>query len=105
MLHLKYLALRGLADLPALILEVGGVPYRATYFGKSDFMTMKPSFEFGRLPVLEVEGHEVSQSATIVRFLAERAGLSGSTLAEKVRADTLYETYKDLFVSHGVWGR
>jgi len=104
LLHLKYLTLRGLADLPALILEAGGLPYRATYYGKEDFLKVKPSFEFGRVPVLEVEGHEMSQSASIVRFLAEKAGLAGSSAAEKLRLDVLYETFKDLFVSHGTWG-
>jgi len=105
-LHLHYLALRGLADLPALILEAADLPYRATYYGKADFVAnQKAKFEFGRLPVLVVEGVEVSQSGSIVRLLARKGGLAGGSEAEEARADSLFETWKDIFVSHGVWGR
>lgn len=105
-MHLKYLTLRGLGDLPALILEVGGIPYRATYFTKRDFSGLvKPKLEFGRLPVLEADGQELAQSASIIRYLATKAGLAGASETERARVDALYETLKDLFVSHGVWGK
>lgn len=105
-MHLKYLTLRGLADLPALILEVGGIPYRATYYTKSEFNgVVKSKLEFGRLPVLEVERQELAQSASIMRYLATKAGLTGASEMERARVDALFETHKDLFVSHGVWGK
>jgi len=40
-----------------------------------------------------------------VRFLAEKTGLAGSNLADRVRCDVLFETHKDLFIAHGVWGK
>merc|ERR1711934_128495 len=102
--HLKYMALRGLADLPAIILEYAGLAYRATYYSRSMFRELKPTLEFGRLPVLEDEGMEIAQSSTIVRYLAAKCGLAGSGPKEMARVDSLYETFKDLFVSHGTWG-
>eukprot|EP00656_Telonema_subtile_P006708 TRINITY_DN13116_c0_g1_i1.p1 TRINITY_DN13116_c0_g1~~TRINITY_DN13116_c0_g1_i1.p1 ORF type:complete len:337 (+),score=78.56 TRINITY_DN13116_c0_g1_i1:119-1129(+) len=105
LLHLKYMTLRGLADLPAMIMECGGLPYRATYYSRVDFQEAKGSLEFGRLPVLESGGRSLSQSSTIVRYLADRAGLAGGTEAERARVDELFETVKDLFVAHGTWGK
>lgn len=57
------------------------------------------------MPVLEVQGTEISQSASIVRFLAEKTGLAGANGADRIRCDVLFETHKDLFVAHGVWGK
>jgi len=102
--HLKYMALRGLGDLPAMLLECGGMAYRATYYTRPAFASIKSALEFGRLPVLEIAGLEISQSNTIVRYLADRAKLSGADSSERVRVDSLYETFRDLYVSHGTWG-
>lgn len=38
----------------------------------------------------------ISQSSTIIRFLAERYGLAGGNQAARLAADVLYETAKDL---------
>jgi len=103
--HLKYMALRGLGDLPAMLLECSGTAYRATYYTRKDFAQVKPTLEFGRLPVLEIGGQEISQSNSIVRFLAGRANLAGATPTEQARVDSLYETFRDLYVSHGTWGK
>jgi len=105
LLHLKYMALRGLADLPAMIMECGQLAYRATYFTREEFQATKPSLEFGRLPVLNTEGFEISQSSSIVRFLADKSGLAGQTPMERARVDVLFETIKDLFVIHSTWGK
>jgi glutathione S-transferase len=102
--HLKYMALRGLGDLPAMLLECSGMAYRATYYTRKDFSEVKPTLEFGRLPVLEIAGNEISQSNAIVRFLAEKSSLAGADELEKARVDSLYETFRDLYVSHGTWG-
>ena len=51
--------------------------------------------------MLEIGGQEISQSNSIVRFLAGRANLAGATPTEQARVDSLYETFRDLYVSHG----
>jgi glutathione S-transferase len=89
--HLKYLTLRALGDLPALMLEASSTPYDATYYGKKDFLQHKASFPLGRLPVLEHNGSTIAQSGTVVRYLARELGTDG------VCADFLYETVKELF--------
>jgi glutathione S-transferase len=107
--HLDYLTLRGLAELPVLILEATNTPYNATYFSKEDFGKVKSSYPLGRLPVLSVLGDVqagdvhadtklfIAQSASIVRYLAERCQLFGmDTPIRRARVDFAYETVQEL---------
>jgi len=106
--HLQYFALRGLAELPRLILEESGTPYVGTYYGRKDFADVKPALPLGRVPVLldfDGQGTMLAQSAAIVRHLARKVGLAGGTEQEVALADMLYETHQELFVTHGVWGK
>jgi hypothetical protein len=107
-IHLVYLTLRGLAELPALMLETWGVPYKATYYGKEDFVTKKSSFPNGRVPVLmgfSKDGH-LAQSSAIVRALARQAQIGGHDVdGSSGLVDALFETYKELFQSHTRWGK
>jgi hypothetical protein len=53
--HLEYLALRGLADFSAFLLEYSGVTYEAHYYGRKEFAEeIEPHARllFGRLPLL-----------------------------------------------------
>eukprot|EP00658_Telonema_sp_P-2_P058249 TRINITY_DN4670_c0_g1_i1.p1 TRINITY_DN4670_c0_g1~~TRINITY_DN4670_c0_g1_i1.p1 ORF type:complete len:202 (-),score=46.30 TRINITY_DN4670_c0_g1_i1:447-1052(-) len=45
------------------------------------------------------------RSNAIVRYIADKAGMAGGTAKERARVDGVYETLRDLFVSHGVWGK
>lgn len=104
LLHLKYMALRGLGDLPTMLLEVAQLPYRASFLNRPEFAALKPQLPNGRLPVLEINGSLISQSATIVRYLADRAGLAGHTRLDQLKVDSLYETVKELLGAHSTWG-
>jgi glutathione S-transferase len=106
--QLVYLTLRGLGELPRLMLEATGMPYEGIYYGKTDLQAAKSSLPFGRVPVLENydgRGNALAQSATIVRYLGSRTGLNGQNPHERARVDMVYETVKELFGSHAVWGK
>mmetsp|Transcript_3754 Transcript_3754/g.9434 ORF Transcript_3754/g.9434 Transcript_3754/m.9434 type:complete len:423 (-) Transcript_3754:1482-2750(-) len=117
--ELTYLAMRGLADLPIVMLEAARHPYKAVYFGRNDFRVAKPTLTFGRVPVLRVAGTEtepggtLAQSATIVRYLAHVLGLDGDNLGpnhdlatvHRGHVDMWYETVNELFKSHSRWGK
>jgi glutathione S-transferase len=104
-LHLTYLTMRGLAELPRLILEEAGLPYIGTYLGREQFKQAKSSFPLGRVPVLKTtEGAVLSQSSSIVRYLAGKAGLDGKNMEERANVDMWYETSKELFGSHSRFG-
>ena len=49
----------------------------------------------GQLPVLEVDGVQISQSMTIARFLANKFNLAGSTPLEKAQGDMIVDCIQD----------
>lgn len=51
----------------------------------------------GQMPVLEIDGKKMCQSAAIGRYLANKYGLLGSTEMDKYWADMYLETLEDLF--------
>jgi hypothetical protein len=110
--ELLYLTLRGLAELPVLIMEVAGQPYHAVYYGSEAFGEVKPTLPYGRVPVLTdfagpsiKSGQVLAQSSSIVRFLATQAGFHGHEPHKAALIDSLFETHKELFQSHARWGK
>lgn len=51
---------------------------------------------FGQLPLLQIDGLEIVQSQAIVRYLARRAKLQGTTAEEEVKCDMIAEAIRDL---------
>jgi glutathione S-transferase len=47
------------------------------------------------VPLLEVDGHKISQSGAIVRYLANRFHLNGKDEFEAARADSIYGYFYD----------
>ena len=109
--YLEYLTLRGLAELPVLMLERSGVSYAATYWSKSDWNAhAKATTPLGRVPVLRGVGPKqphslvkttLAQSGTIVRYLGRALALDGGDVDYNLRprADMWYETVVELFGS------
>ncbi|KAI6242331.1 Glutathione S-transferase 1 [Aphelenchoides fujianensis] len=71
-----YLTVRGFGEVSRLILHHAGVKFE------------------------DVDGHRISQSGAIVRFLARRFGLEGADEFEKTRADEIYAFYYDRMREH-----
>ena len=86
-LELVYLTMRGLAEVPRLILEEAGLPYIGSYHGRESFKLLKPTLPLGRVPVLLDNGEVIAQSSSIVRFLARKTGLDGKGDAERAHVD------------------
>eukprot|EP00933_Yihiella_yeosuensis_P052444 TRINITY_DN50525_c0_g1_i1.p1 TRINITY_DN50525_c0_g1~~TRINITY_DN50525_c0_g1_i1.p1 ORF type:complete len:332 (+),score=41.19 TRINITY_DN50525_c0_g1_i1:144-1139(+) len=97
---LIYFAMRGRAEVARLILEEAQVPHNQViwWVGPKWKAEQKPKTPLGMLPVLELPNGEVlAQSATIVRYLAQRTCLDGGpTLSGRLRADMIYETAIEL---------
>ena len=51
----------------------------------------------GQMPVLEVDGIQLSQSITIARYLAIKYKLVGSTPLEQAQADMVVDCVTDFF--------
>jgi glutathione S-transferase len=98
--RLVYLALRGLGELPRVMLEASGMPYEGVYYGKADLVAAKPSLPLGRVPILldyDGQGNALAQSGSIVRYLGTRTGLGGGNKFEVAQVDMAFESVKELF--------
>lgn len=54
---------------------------------------------FGQMPVLEVEGKQISQSISICRFLSKKVGLAGTNDLENLELDSIVDTINDFRIS------
>mmetsp|Transcript_33876 Transcript_33876/g.55962 ORF Transcript_33876/g.55962 Transcript_33876/m.55962 type:complete len:287 (+) Transcript_33876:29-889(+) len=103
-LILIYLCIRGLGETPKLMLAEAGAEYThlASPMGEVDAVSCewRKRSPNGLTPLMSGLGvpraKPLSQSSTIIRFLAQRYGMAGDSDLEGFRADNLFETAKDL---------
>jgi glutathione S-transferase len=62
-----------------------------------DLGAMKPTLPFGQLPYLEDGDVKIAQSNAILRYVARKGGLLGSTDAEAAHSEMLIEEANDIF--------
>ena len=99
-----YLCIRGLGETPRMMLAEAGAEYThlASPMGEEQAVSCewRKRSPNGLTPMLSGCGvpraAPISQSRTIVRFLGSRLGMAGEDELAGLRADTLYETAKDL---------
>jgi len=103
---IHYFPIRGLAELPRLIMEVGGITYKNTY--PTDWPKEKSHTPFGQVPLL-IERQinpkdktqigpefKLAQSGAISRYLARKIGLAGSSEHEVATIESIYESLVDI---------
>lgn len=105
---LTYFSIRGMGEVPRLILAEANMPYETLVMvggeDQSVAMEWRSHSPNGLLPLLSGAGIPrscpISQSSTIIRFLAKRLGMDGNgdggDAMAALRVDNLYETSKDL---------
>jgi len=79
-MHLKYFNIPALGEPIRLLLELGSFDWEDQRVEFSEWSTIKPSTKWGQMPVLSVDGQELSQTKAICRYLAKQVKLQGSTL-------------------------
>jgi len=92
---LTYFNVRARAELTRLIFAASGVQYEDIRLDSAEWAELKPTAPFGQLPILEVDGVKICQSATLARLLARRFNLAGKTDLDQARADMLIDCYED----------
>ena len=95
---LYYFKGRGLADQIRWMLAYTGESFAGRVVDKrARFQRLaEVQLPFGQLPLLQIDGIELVQSQTIIRYLAKRANLMGATPKEEVICDMIAETVRDL---------
>ena len=95
---LYYFEGRGLADQIRWMLAASEISFTQRIVdSRKKFLKMKErQLPFGQLPLLQIDGLEIVQSQSIVRYLARRAHLNGKTPEDEVKCEMIAETIKDL---------
>ena len=81
-----------------LIFAQAGVKYEDKRVDKEEWGQLKPSTPTGALPLLEVDGKQITGSVVINRFLAERFGLAGSNDVENAEIAGIIDVLGDFSI-------
>ncbi|EGT57291.1 hypothetical protein CAEBREN_07846 [Caenorhabditis brenneri] len=85
--RLHYFNARGYAEVTRDMFHMAGVEFEDVRYELEDWIkegsTTKDTMPFGQMPVLEVDGEKIPQSAAIARFVANELGFAGKTAVEK----------------------
>lgn len=65
----------GRAEPIRLALHIGGVAFEDNRFAPADFAEVRKTTPFGQVPTLQVDGVQVTQSDSILRYAGKLAGL------------------------------
>ena len=74
---LYYFNVRGFAEVSRLIFAAAGEQFEDIRYEREHWPEHKAEMPLGQMPVLEVDGVKLPQSAAIARFLAKRFNLAG----------------------------
>uniref|UniRef100_A0A915E0P3 glutathione transferase n=1 Tax=Ditylenchus dipsaci TaxID=166011 RepID=A0A915E0P3_9BILA len=94
---LTYFPLRGLGEATRLILTYSQQQFENETITHEQLAEMKPKLTYGKVPVLEVDGKKLYQSATICRYLGEKHDLAGKDDWEKAKVNEVVDFYKDVY--------
>ncbi|GFH17410.1 uncharacterized protein HaLaN_14043, partial [Haematococcus lacustris] len=65
----------GRGEATRLMLKLNKIPFEDVTFGWDEWPKLKPSMPFGQVPVLEVDGQQLAQTAAIERYVAKLTGM------------------------------
>ncbi|CAF1035121.1 unnamed protein product [Adineta steineri] len=89
---LSYFNARGFAEVSRLIFVVAGEKYEDVRYEREQWPEIKGEMPLGKMPVLEVDGVQLPQSAAIARFLAKQFHLAGKDNFEQAKVDAVVDT-------------
>ncbi|CAF0986643.1 unnamed protein product [Brachionus calyciflorus] len=98
---LKYFNFRGRAEAIRILFKLANQNFEDIRFELSEWSALKQTFIFHQLPVLEVcedsKTTVIAQSNSILRFVADRLGLSGKDDLERAKCDMINEQIISVF--------
>uniref|UniRef100_A0A914DEB3 glutathione transferase n=1 Tax=Acrobeloides nanus TaxID=290746 RepID=A0A914DEB3_9BILA len=94
---LSYFDIRGLGETARLILHYANVPFEDDRIKEEDWPSRKATFQYGKVPVLEVDGKILAESFAINRYLARQFGLAGKDDFESAQIDAVADFHKDVY--------
>ncbi|XP_060071065.1 glutathione S-transferase-like [Ylistrum balloti] len=97
---LTYFPSRARGELIRLIFTIVGQTYKNDIIAMADWPLFKRKMPTGQLPVLEVDGKQLSQSLAIARYLAREFDLAGHSSLEQCLVDQVVDTAADAFTEY-----
>jgi glutathione S-transferase len=99
--ELHYFFLRGLGEIPRLMLELTETPYDSVMYFSRETKEYKEYAPFGQMPVYTDKelGRWIAQQGSIIRHIARRTGLGGKNAQDEAVVDMIFEGAKD------IWGK
>ena len=79
-----------------LAFHIGGIEFEDVRLKSPEFREARESFRFLALPVLEVDGEQVSQSNSTLRFVGKAAGLYPTDDLQALFCDEVMDACEDL---------
>lgn len=93
---LYYFNSKGRAEHVRWIFAQAGVPYEDVRIDGAEWLEIKPTMSFGKMPVMDVDGKRLAGSIVISRYLAEEYGLAGSNAFENSEVAAVADAVNDL---------
>ncbi|XP_045165951.2 glutathione S-transferase 3-like isoform X1 [Mercenaria mercenaria] len=103
--RLIYFDVRGRGEIPRLLFHAAKVDFTDDRVDSEEkwYNSLKAKMPQKVLPVLEVDGKQLSQSLTICRYLAREFGLCGKTNWEQAQVEQVVDTMDDLRAEVAKW--
>jgi prostaglandin-H2 D-isomerase / glutathione transferase len=84
-----------------LALHVGGIPFEDRRFAGAEFPEVRKSTPLGQVPVLTVDGVQVTQSDAITRYAGQLAGLYPRDPLQALLCDEVMQAVEDVNMQVG----
>ncbi len=91
----------GRAEPARLALHIGGIAFEDSRFGFADFAEVRKSTPLGQVPVLHVDGVQVTQSDAITRYVGKLTGLYPLDAFQALLCDEVLDGVEDANVKLG----
>jgi glutathione S-transferase len=91
----------GRAEPTRLALHIGGIAFEDNRFGFADFAEVRKSTPLNQVPVLHVDGVQVTQSDAITRYVGKLAGLYPLDAFQALLCDEVLDAVEDVNVKLG----
>uniref|UniRef100_A0A0N5AN66 glutathione transferase n=1 Tax=Syphacia muris TaxID=451379 RepID=A0A0N5AN66_9BILA len=92
---LTYFNIRWYGEGARLLFNYAGVPFEDIRISNEQWFQLKPKMPYGQVPVLEVDGHMIAQSAAIYRYLGHQFNLAPKSPIDDANVDAVYDSHKD----------
>lgn len=94
---LTYFPIKGLAESIRYLLAYSNIEFEDIRLDINTWKSsVKATVQFGKAPVLEIDGKQLTQSRAISRYLGKEAGLGGKDAWEDLQIDIIVDVIDDL---------